>query len=335
MTDREHLEREPYLFDLFRVLRDYERGAPDKPRIGDSTTVAQELVVLGQDPFIGFASSNIRKVDKTAKGTPRLYTQFLGFFGPQGALPFNSTLEAMSWLQRDPSFARFADLFANRFQQLFFRVWSDARPIGQHDRPKDDHFARYLGSFAGIGSAPFAERDAVPDLAKLPYSGLTSSRIKSARRLVQLLRGVMGLNVWIVERVGSWLTFEPEARMALGAKGSSLGQDSVLGMRAYSINDKFRILLKAKNLAEYQTMLPGGDVARKIADLVFHYAGHRFEYDVELQLPAKLAPPTKLGVSGQLGWTAWMAPAPVADDDERYLNDARFDLSERRTARTF
>lgn len=333
MSARADLEREPHLFDLFRVLREFERSTPHKPRIGDSTTLAQDIVVMGQDPFVDFPSATIKKMDVTAKGTPRLYTQFMGYFGPQGALPLNTTLEAMSWLQRDPSFARFADMFANRFQQLFFRAWADARPIAQHDRPSDDKFMRYVGAFSGIGTAAYAERDAVPDLAKLAYSGLASSRIKSARRLMQLLRGVTGLDVWILERIGSWLSFEPDARTALGAKGSSLGQDTVLGVRAFSINDKFRIVLKAETLEQYKSMLPGGAVARRVADLVFYYAGHRFEYDVELQLPAKLAPATRLGVSGQLGWTAWVAPPP-ADDDAGYRNDARFDLSERRSART-
>ena len=52
---------------------------------------------------------------------------------------------------RDPSFARFTDIFSNRFLQLFFRAWADARPIAHHDRPADDRFADYVGSFAGIG----------------------------------------------------------------------------------------------------------------------------------------------------------------------------------------
>lgn len=329
MSDRRDLEDEPFRFDLFRVLRDLERGSPEKPRIGDSTTVAQEVVALGQEPFIGFAASNIARIDTTAAGTPRLFTRFLGFFGPHGALPLNNTLEALGWLQRDPSFPRFTDLLANRFQQLFFRAWADARPIAQHDRPKDDRFAGYVGAFAGVGSPALASRDAVADLAKLPYAGLASARIKSARRLVQILRGVMGLDAWIIERVGTWLVFEPDARTALGASGSALGVDTVLGQRAFSINDKFRIRLRAQTLEQYAAMLPGGDVARRIADLVFFYAGHRFEYDVELQLPAKLAPAAQLGVSGQLGWTAWMAPAPAAADT--YLAEARFNLGDRRT----
>jgi type VI secretion system protein ImpH len=120
--------------------------------------------------------------------------------------------------------------------------------------------------------------------------------------------------------------------MAVGANGSSLGMDTFLGVRSYSINDKFRITISTNSLQQYEELLPSGTLAGRLADLVFFHVGHRYEYDVELALPAKMAPPTRLGASGQLGWTSWVAPPPVADDDETYLRDARFNLSERRSA---
>jgi type VI secretion system protein ImpH len=319
-------------YDLFRVLREFERSANDKPRIGDSSVLAEEIVNLAQDPYLDFPDSNLAKLDAAPNGTPRLFSKFLGYFGPQGALPLATTEEAFHWLVRDPSFPRFTDIFSNRFRQLFFRAWADARPIAQHDRPENDRFASYIGSFAGIGSPASVKRDEVEDIAKLPFAGLVASRIKGARRLAQLLRGVFHLDVSIVERVGSWLLFEPSDQMAVGARGSSLGMDTFLGIRSYSINDKFRITINTTSLEQYSELLPSGTLAGRLADLVFFHVGYRYEYDVELGLPAKLAPPTKLGMSGQLGWTSWIAPKPVADGDETYLRDARFNLSERRSA---
>ena len=67
-------------------------------------------------------------------------------------MPLTTTDESLGWLlMRDDSFARFLDLFNNRFLQLFFRAWSDARPIAQHDRPNEDRFIGFIGSFIGIG----------------------------------------------------------------------------------------------------------------------------------------------------------------------------------------
>lgn len=66
-----------------------------------------------------------------------------GFLRPAGGLAAHATIEAFTWSnQHDASFARFTDIFANRFQQLFFRAWADARPIAHWDRPASDHFLR-------------------------------------------------------------------------------------------------------------------------------------------------------------------------------------------------
>jgi type VI secretion system protein ImpH len=327
----DELRRDPAGFDLFRVLREMERNRTGKPRIGENRVLDEELVSLSQDPFLDYPASNIAAVDDTPRGTPRLHTRFLGFFGPQGALPIATTAEALEWSSKDPSFVRFVNIFANRFLQLFFRAWSDARPITQHDRPDQDRFADYVGSFAGIGTPSVQDRDDVADIAKLSFAGLVVPRVKSARRLAQLLSGVFKLDVTIIERIGSWLTFEPSDTLALGAADTALGVSTFLGTRVYSIGDKFRVAIKAESLEQYRALLPNGALAGKLADAVFFYVGYRYDYEVELALPQRLAPPAQLGVSGQLGWTAWVEPS-AATGDGGYLRDARFDLAAWRKA---
>jgi type VI secretion system protein ImpH len=318
---------------MFKVLREFERSFSQKPRIGDSSVVRDEIIAIVQDPFMEFADNNITALDATPRGVPRLHTRFLGYFGPHGALPLSTTLEAYDWFRHnDPAFVRFTDLFTIRFLQLFYRAWADAKPIAQHDRPKEDRFAGYVGAFSGIGSRASSGRDSLPDIAKLPFSGLAGARVKSARRLSQLVRGVLKLDATIVERIGSWLVFEPSDIMAVGQNGSSLGVDAVLGVRSHSIGDKFRINIKTTSLEQYRSLLPGSKLAEQLADLVFYDIGYRYEYDVELSLPARLAPPTKLGESAQLGWTSWVAPPPEPEGSTRYVSDARFDLMERRRA---
>jgi type VI secretion system protein ImpH len=330
VTFRDHLRDEPWSVDFFSALRAFERSASEKPRIGDSAVPSEEVVNLGQDPFLEFPASNVSRYDEPAGGVPRLYSRFLGFFGPQGALPLNTTVDAYHWSSgRDPSFARFTDIFSNRFLQLFFRAWADSRPIAHHDRPRQDRFFRYVGTSAGIGADSLSDRDSVDDISKLAYSGLVGSGIKSASRLKQLVRGIFQITAEVEERVGSWLVFEPSDRCALGAEGMGLGVDTYLGSRVYSINDKICIVIRARNLAEYRKFLPRGTMFDKLTDLVFFYLGHRLEFDVKLSLPARHAPATQLGVSGELGWTAWVAPDNEAGDDVHF-DDARFNALERR-----
>lgn len=331
MSYRGELKLEPYRFDFLAVMRELERTYRDKPRVGDSTVVAEDIVLLGQDPYLEFPASNVSAFEQTATGIPRLKTRFLGFFGPQGALPLSTTVEAYHWSsQRDPSFARFTDIFSNRFLQLFYRAWADARPIAQHDRPAQDRFIRYIGSIAGIGSEPYVDRDSVEDIAKVPFAGLTASVVKSASRLRQLIRGLFRVDVDIEERIGSWLAFEPDDRMVLGASGSSLGADTFLGGRVYSINEKVRIAIRTTSLEQYRGFLPSGGMSGRLADAVFYYLGYRYEFDVQLALPKRLAPPVRLGASGELGWTSWIAPDTESASEADWLADARFDPMQRR-----
>ena len=157
MTLIDQMKAEPWRFDFFNTLRQLERANPDQPRIGDSASRREEYVTLGQDPYLDFPASNLsrgRRPEWPAQDT----CQILGLLGPQGALPLTTTEESLGWyLMRDEAFPRFLDLFNHRFIQLFFRAWADARPIAQHDRPRDDRFIAYIGSFAGLGSDVFRQ----------------------------------------------------------------------------------------------------------------------------------------------------------------------------------
>lgn len=322
---RRMLEDEPYRFDLFALLREMERAEPDKPRIGKAPILAQEIVRLGQDPFLEFPASNVQGVRIEHGKPPDVRTKFLGFFGPQGALPLLTTIEAYRWDRRnDDSFVRFTDIFATRFLQLFYRAWADARPIAQFDRPNADRFADYLGSFIGIGSPSFKDRDQVPDIAKLSFAGVMATRVKSAARLQQVIEGILEVEVKIREREGIWLEFEDSDLTRMGRSGATLGQNSYAGARVYSINDKAVIEIRTDSLEEYRRFLPGGDQFIRLADVVRFYMGETMDFDVELALPKSEVPAAQLGSSGQLGWTSWAAPGEGEPDE--YVSDASFSL---------
>ena len=294
----------------------------------------EEVVNLGQDPFLEFPASNLSKYEDTPTGIPKLYSRFLGFFGPQGALPINTTVEAHALVDADaippsPASPTFSATASSSCSSAPGRT-PGRSPITTG--PKDDRFFRYVGTFAGIGTDSLADRDSIEDIAKLAFSGLVSSRIKSASRLKQLVRGIFKVATEVEERVGSWLVFEPSDRWMLGAEGVTLGVDTYLGSRVYSINDKICIVIKARDLGEYRKFLPRGTMFDRLTDLVFFYIGHRLEFDVKLLLPARHAPAAQLGVSGELGWTAWIAPDNDAGDDV-YFDDARFNALERRRVR--
>lgn len=325
----DRMAAEPWRFDFFDVLRQLERANAKSPRIGDSSARREEYVELGQDPYLEFPASNLASV-KDRGDRLKIIVKFLGLLGPQGALPLPTTDESLGWLMmRDDAFPRFLDLFNNRFLQLFFRAWSDARPIGQHDRPSQDRFFAYIGSVMGAGTAPYRDLDSVPDIAKLAYAGLIAPKAKSASRLARFLRGLFGVKVEVDEFVGSWLVFDPGDRTAIGQKHSALGRDLLLGSSVFSVEDKIRIRLYVKNFAQYEQFLPakGSTLSKPLADAVFFYIGYELDWDVELAIPAGEVAPVKLGIGGRLGWTSWVSPNWSSTDE--YRCDARFHLTER------
>jgi type VI secretion system protein ImpH len=320
---RRALRAHPPGFGFLALMRDIERSRPDLPRIARNRTLKEESVRLGQDPFLAFPDCNVTHFDDGEGHTQRVRSNFLGYFGPQGALPLNTTAEVYQWFRdRDQSFVRLTDLFTSRFQQLFFRAWSDARGITQFDHPEDDRFQTYIGAFIGQGSRPLRDRDRVRDVARLPLAGVAVARVKSPARLKQMIEALCGVQISIDEHIPTWLPFEPSDLTRLGASGSTLGVNCRLGARVQGVNEKIRLNVRTESLAEYQSYLPGGVNFGRLTDILFRYLGHEVEVEIAPALPADQVKGMSLGTAGALGWTGWIAP-PTAEPGH-YRSDAVF-----------
>lgn len=323
------LEAEPWRFDFYAVLRRLERSFPERGRIGDTVSRLDEYVALGEQAFLDFPASTIAEAGRDGQGRLRLFVKFLGLLGPQGALPLATTEESYHWqIARDDAFPRFLDIFNHRFLQLFYRAWADSRPIAQHDRPDLDRFAAYIGSMIGVGSKPYLGRDSVPDPEKLAHAGLIGAQAKSASRLQRFLAGLFKADIEIEQFVGMRLSFDPADRTRLGGAHCTLGGDALLGASVYSVEDKFRVKIVARDLEQFERFLPEGDRCAPLADAVFLHLGEQFEWDVELALPVGEVKPVRLGQSGHLGWTSWMAPNWTIEEGA-LRRDARFHPAER------
>jgi type VI secretion system protein ImpH len=328
MTFWRNLEQEPWRFDYFTVLRHLERTHKDRPRIGDSSARREEYVHLGQEPYMEFPASNLARAEQRENRPIRILVKFLGLLGPQGALPLATTEESYHWtLDNNDSFQRFLDIFNHRFIQLFFRAWADSRPIAQHDRPDDDRFLAYIGSTIGAGTKVYHRLDSVPDAAKMAFAGLLGAQAKSASRLAGAICGLFDVTAEVEEFVGSRLMFEPAEWSVVSTQYNVLGVDTLLGRSVFSVQDKIRVRIFTKDLAQYIRFLPTGDLCEPLADLVFFYNGEQLDWDVELAIPTGAAEPVRLGKFGQLGWTTWMAPDWTLK--EPYRRDARFHPAER------
>lgn len=291
-------------FGFLALMRRLERGAGDRPRVGQSRRTHEEVARLGQDPYLGFADSDLSEVDLHA--TPAVVRpRFLGFFGPFGALPIAMTREAKHWQDNGQSgFTRFVDIFATRFIQMFYRSWSDARPITQFDHPSGGTFPEHLRALTGDSGEFNRGLGVVDDTVRLRYTGLQMARVRSPVRLQQILRAHFQVDLELEEFTASWLNFAVEDLSHLGLQASRLSEDVKLGSSMASTEEKITLHIYCPSLDSYRSFLPGKPSNLELVDLVLGYLGQFFTVDVKLWLSNTQLQAAEVGRSFELGWMA-------------------------------
>jgi len=224
----------PHEYDFYQALRRLDTLFRDHPRLGRSRRPAEDPVRLCQEPSLAFSPATLTRCERSARVQPRLSVAFGGMFGPQGPLPLHLTEYARDRIinSADPTFSRFLDIFHHRMLSLVYRAWADAQPTVQFDRPESDRFAAYVGSLCGIGHTSLQNRDAMPDLAKLYFSGRLSCQARNPEGLQAMLAEFFRLPMRLVEFVGRWLRVPDDCRCVLA------GQETGAAGRAEWGSDK-------------------------------------------------------------------------------------------------
>lgn len=294
--------------DVFGLLRDLEREAPGKPRIGKSLRAADDIVRFQQAPHLGFAAASLEhdgKLDNSAPIPIRAF--FLSLIGPMGPMPIQMSELAIfeRSYSKDRAYSAFLDVLANRMIQLFFRVWADSEPVSHQDRPGGDLFQHYVGALGGLADAsPHDEPDRVR-LALTGFAGQTAAR-RSPAAIADTASALLGIEIEIDEFVGVWRKLDPGDATRLGGSGGGLGQGATAGTSIYTVQDTCLVRLKFRKLADFQAHLPDAPGFQLIARVLSALLPAHLDWRVEYQLERSEAPAATLGSSAKLGWTGWM-----------------------------
>lgn len=312
------LYERPYSFDFFMAVRRLENCFPDRPRTGHSRTPADDPIRFCQDPSLLFAPSTIKGLDLGHDGRPpRLFLHFMGLLGPNGPLPLQLTAYGRErQMVKDNTLARFLDVFHHRAVALFYRAWAASQQAVQFERGGEDRFAVYIGSFFGIGMPSLRGRDAVPDVAKLHYSGRLVCQTKHAEGLQALVEDYFRIKAALQEFTGQWIDIPPDCQCRIGEtpRTGLLGRTTLIGSRLWDCQQKFRLRFGPMGLRDYERMLPGGGSLVRLVDWVRNYIGDELTWDLQLVLKKEEVPKTRMGQYGRLGWTSWIQSKPFARD---------------------
>ncbi|MDJ0943326.1 MAG: type VI secretion system baseplate subunit TssG [Kiloniellales bacterium] len=305
------LKEQPYAFDVFQALRRIECVNADQPRLGESARPKDDPVRLGQEPSLNFAGAALARFDTDGGNRrPRLLGYYFGLLGPNGPLPLHLTEHVYDRARnaRDTTLSSFLDLFHHRMLSLFYRAWANSSPTVSFDRPRADRFGTYLGSLFGLGTASLRDRDAMPDLAKLHFTGRLACQARHPDGLQAMIGEFFRVAVEIREFLGEWIVIPESSRCFLGRSPESgqLGRTAVAGAQAWSGQHKIGIVLGPLAYGDFQRFLPGGESLARLVALVRNYIGDELAWDLKLVLKKDEVPEINLGQSGRLGWTTWL-----------------------------
>jgi type VI secretion system protein ImpH len=298
-------------FGFFALVRGAESRARGLPRVGRSRQPAQNVVDLAHAPTLEFPGRTIDQIEFTPTGRARIRSLFLGLTGPMGALPLHLTEYAYYERRqaRSHPFGRFLDLLTDRMLQFFYRAWGDSQPAVHAERPEDDRFAAYLAALSG-GTEGATDKDPFPARARLHYAGVFATR-RSAAVLQDALSHLLRTGVRLREFIVRWRDVEASDRTRIGVTGgfNQLGRDTVLGGRVRIAEDTFRVIVRTKNIDEYEAFLPGAARHAVAGAALNALAPSHLDWELELEIAEHAAPGARLNGKARLGHTSWLAPA--------------------------
>lgn len=298
------LENNPYLVDLFSLMRSMEATHEDLPPWGLAKKCDDEVMQFGQEPTAIFASSTIARFNQfKTNRKPKLSIYGFGLFGPNGAMPLVFTEYAKERMTHhgDHSIVEFLDIFHNRLIMLLYRAWADAQSCAAMDR-KEEKFSYYVNSLLAAGCSVGQLKDSIPSHARLHYAGHLLRHARSANGLKCILQSFFNVPVAIEEFIAQWIHLPSEEQTRLGCeKGTQLGIDTVLGSKVMGKQQYFRVHLGPLNHNEYNEFLPRTLKLRQLSDWVNAYIGPEFNWDLMLTLDLRSASGICLGDQKHLG----------------------------------
>jgi type VI secretion system protein ImpH len=287
--------------------------------LGDDTRPAAEPVTFRVSDGLRHPDVEIASLDRPEPGGPVSITVgHMGLTGPLGVMPDHySDLLVTRRRARDPSMARFLDLFNHRSISLFYRAWAKYRlPVRFEEEGGRfaDPFSRALAALAGITR--------LNDPAMLAAAGPLGRGVRSAGALSRIVAALLDLPIAVEELRPRRIRIAPAERSRLGSafqpQGhyAALGRDVVLGETTWDVGGGFRLRVGPLALADFVALAEGQDARRRLVEAVRMAVGGGLAFDIQLVLRADAVPAARLGATAppRLSRTGWLLAAPASRD---------------------
>lgn len=295
-------------YNLFSILRHLELNQDSsKPLIGETVSPSQDLFRLQQNPSMSFCFKNIDTVSYRDNRF-QIAINEIGLLGPNSPLPSHliEFIFQRKHQHGDSAWAGFVNMLQHRILTMFYRSWMNAQSVISLENKGADKFSRYLASLAGFAVLE-QDNQYVNYFSKLYFTGYCLPRNRSMNSFESLLSQYFSTSISIKENVGQWFKLPKSEQTRLGAdKRYTLGDGLILGSKIYDVQTKFRIVIGALSLKEYESFFKSEFNAYRLVEWVRSYVGEEYTWDVQLILAKEEVPQLILGGTNRLGLTTWL-----------------------------
>ena len=336
------LMRDPSRFGFFQAVRLLEAAgrARGLAAVGSDVHPREEAVRFRASVSLEHPVSELERLRPASDGAgPELSVAFMGLVGPSGVLPEHYTEQLIDVTrQKNTALRDFLDMISHRSIGFFYQSWArHALPVAL-ERRRDggaaapDPIGAVLGALVGLGTPGLTgEQPFGRDLA-LHHAGQLANRRRSASTVRALVEALLARPVEVRQFQGAWLPMEMDARTRLPSvmqpfgQHARLGQDAILGVRAWDVQAGFTLRVGPMSLPEFRALMPDGARLGRLVELVRFAVGPAQRFAVQPVLNAADVPPARLGGAGQsasrLGWDTWLGGGHGRDRDDALFQSA-------------
>lgn len=329
---RAALKERPWEFNFFQAVRLLQLILPGRAHVGRNSNPHDETAWFRAHSSMAFPASQIQALEWNDEAPIRLTVNFMGMYGPMGALPLYYTEFILQRMRvKDTGFAAFLDIFNHRAISLFYQAWEKYRFYVAYERGEKDRLSRYLLHMIGMGTSKLQDRfqksHQVRDESLVFYSGLLALHSRSALGLEQLLSDYFDVPVAVEQYVGAWYPLERSSQCQF-AHGDSyseqLGVGAIVGDEVWDPQSGVRVRVGPLTLRQYLDFLPEGSAYRPMQALTKFFSNDELNFELQLVLRQEEVPACELGAPGEsgprLGWLTWAKSAPLSrNPDETRL----------------
>jgi len=321
----------PWNFSFFQVVRWLTRVMPHRDHVGKFYPPSRELARFHANPNTAFPASEVQGLTWTDDEPLSITVNFMGLFGPMGALPlYYSEFIRARLRQKDSALPAFLDLFNHRMVSLFYQAWEKYRFYVAYERASQDpdRFSRYLLDLIGLGTPGLQGRNApLRDVSLMFYTGLLGLLPLSALALEQILSDYFDVPIEVEQFMGLWYPLEISSQCKFD-RGDSYSEQLAVGVivgdEVFDPQSGIRVRVGPLTLSQYLDFLPEGTAFKPLKSLIRFFTNDELTYEIQLILKRQEVPRLEMGALGdagpRLGWVTWLKNADMLrDPDETTL----------------